>query len=347
MADLSTMFNQLGPAGGSILAGVQMGNEANAAQSEQAYRQAQMEKIMQDTAQAKVMNPLEVQAKQQTINADTLKAKAAEGEYHVKALSDMIPRLESTPEVARPAMFMDLAHQANIPLEQADVAHLQTMKPGEIVPYLTRIKEHAITQNEKYRAAIDAANINQDTHKYTADSSAAAQRYSADARANAAAAKNKGIGSIQDQVRSGKMSAEKAAVAMYGAAQFESDPDTKKQYLDMAGQFEQFAMNQRNAGAAGKVDVGAAANLPVQSLPPAMSEPASTPKEGSYGTNTGKLTVYEKGKWKFAPDAAEGTIVSSPNGDRFIRRNGQWGGFYGTSPAEAPAGNQRKPITAY
>jgi hypothetical protein len=186
MADLSTMFNQLGPAGGSILAGVQMGNEANAAQSEQAYRQAQMEKIMQETAQARVMNPLEVQAKQQTINADTLKAKAVEGEYHVKALSDMIPRLESTPEGARPAMFRALAHQANIPLEQADVAHLQTMKPGEIVPYLTRIREHAITQNEKYRQAIAVANIGQATHKYTADSSAAAQREAAHQRAQIA-----------------------------------------------------------------------------------------------------------------------------------------------------------------
>ena len=347
MADLSTMFNQLGPAGGSILAGVQMGNDANAAQSEQAYRQAQMEKIMQETAQAKVMNPLEVQAKQQTINADTLKAKAAEGEYHVKALSDMIPRLESTPEVARPAMFMDLAHQANMPLNQADVAHLQTLKPGEIVPYLTRIRESSITQNEKYRQAIDVAQKQFDSHVKGAEIAAGASKYATDAKAIAAAAKNKGIASIQDQVRSGKMSAEKAAVALYGAAQFEQDFDTKKQYMDMAAQYEQFAMNQRNAGAAGKVDVGAAANLPVQSLPPAMSEPASTPKEGSYGTNTGKLTDYEKGKWKFAPDAAEGTIVSSPNGDRFIRRNGQWGGFYGTSPAEAPAGNQRKPITAY
>jgi hypothetical protein len=277
MADLSTMFNQLGPAGGSILAGVQMGNEANQAQSEQAYRQAQMEKIMQETAQAKVMNPLEVQAKQQTINADTLKAKAAEGEYHIKALTDMIPRLESVPEAARHAAVIDLAHQAGIPMDQADVAHLQTMDAKQIVPYLKRAHEHTITQNEKYRQALDVAQKSYDSHIKGAEIAAGASRYATDQRANAAAAKTKGIASIQDNVRSGKMTAEKAAVALYGAAQFEADPVAKQQYEDMAKQYEQFAMNQRNAASAGKVDVGAAANLPTQSLPPALGGPGAGP----------------------------------------------------------------------
>jgi hypothetical protein len=43
--------------------------------------------------------------------------------------------------------------------------------------------------------------------------------------------------------------------------------------MDMAAQYEQFAMNQRNAGAAGKVDMERLANLPVQSLPPALGGP--------------------------------------------------------------------------
>ena len=164
MADLSTMFNQLGPAGGSILAGVQMGNEANAAQSEQAMRQAQMQKILQETEQAKLMNPLEVQAKQQTIASNALKAKAEENDYHAKALGDMIPRLESVPEAARHSAVIDLAQQAGIPMDQADVAHLQTMDAHEIVPYLKRAHEHTITQNEKYRQAIDTANIQAKSH---------------------------------------------------------------------------------------------------------------------------------------------------------------------------------------
>lgn len=277
MADLSTMFNQLGPAGGSILAGVQMGNEANQQQSEQAMRQAQMEKIMQETAQAKLMNPLEVQAKQQAIDAGTLKAKADESAYHAKALSDMIPKLESVPEAARHAAVVDLAHQAGIPMDQADVAHLQTMQANEILPYLKRAHEHAITQDEKYRQAIDSAEISAKSHIKGAEIAAGASRYATDQRANAAAAKAKGVATIQDQVRSGKMTAEKAAVSLYGAAQFETDPETKQQYETMARQYEQFAMNQRNAMNQGKVDVGAATQLPTQTITPALGAPAQTP----------------------------------------------------------------------
>lgn len=277
MADLSTMFNQLGPAGGSILAGVQMGNEANAAKSEQALRQAQMDKIIEETNQAKLMNPLELQSKQQTVASNTLKAKAEESEYHQKALGDMIPRLESVPEAARHAAVVDMAKQAGIPLDQNDLAHLQTMNAKDIVPYLKRAHEHTITQNEKYRQAIDVAQKSYDSHVKGAEIAAGASRYATDQRANAAAAKTKGIASIQENVRSGKMTAEKAAVALYGAAQFEADPVAKQQYEDMAKQYEQFAMNQRNAANQGRVDVGAAANLPTQTLPPALGGPGAGP----------------------------------------------------------------------
>lgn len=277
MADLSTMFNQLGPAGGSILAGVQMGNEANAAKSEQALRQAQMDKLIEETNQARLMNPLELQSKQQTIASNALKAKAEEGEYHQKALGDMIPRLEAVPEAARHAAVVNMAQQAGIPLDQTDLAHLQTINAKDIVPYLKRAHEFSITQNEKYRQAMDVAQKQYDAHKYTADRSLEGTKYSADQRANAAAAKKQGIASIQENVRSGKMTAEKAAVALYGAAQFEADPVAKQQYEDMAKQYEQFAMNQRNAAAAGRVDVGAAANLPTQTLPPAFGNPGAGP----------------------------------------------------------------------
>lgn len=277
MADLSTMFNQLGPAGGSILAGVQMGNEANAAKSEQALRQAQMDKLIEETNQARLMNPLELQAKQQTISSNALKAKVEEGDYHQKALGEMIPRLESVPEAARHAAVVDMAKQAGIPLDQNDLTHLQTMDAKQIVPYLKRAHEHFITQNEKYRQAMDVALTNERSHKYSADRQLEGTKYSADQRANAAAAKKQGIASIQENVRSGKMTAEKAAVALYGAAQFETDPATKAQYEDMAKQYELFAMNQRNAANQGRVDVGAAANLPTQTLPPALGGPGAGP----------------------------------------------------------------------
>ena len=88
-----------------------------------------------------------------------------------------------------------------------------------------------------------------------------------------------GVAGIQQAVTSGKMTAEKAAVALFGAAMFEPDPELKKQYEQMAGQYEQFAMQQRNAQAQGKLNTGAQTGLPTRNLPPALGMPgASTPK---------------------------------------------------------------------
>ena len=277
MADLSTMFNQLGPAGGSILAGVQMGNEANAAQSEQAMRQAQMDKILMETNQAKLMNPLALQAKQQEIASGDLKAKQEKEAYRDEVLGKAIPALAGVSGPARYAAMDQIFTQAGIPLDQADKQHLFSMSPDDMLKELKAKHEWSITQNSKYRQAMDVAQKSYDSHIKGAEIAAGASRYATDQRANAAAAKTKGIASIQDSVRSGKMTAEKAAVALYGAAQFEADPVAKQQYEDMAAQYEKFAMNQRNAAAAGRVDVGAAANLPTQTLPPAFGAPGAGP----------------------------------------------------------------------
>ena len=203
MADLQAMFQNLGPTSASLMNGIQMGQQYNANESEQAMRQAQMNKILEETNQAKLMNPLELQAKQQTIASNALKAKADEGDYHAKALGDMIPRLESVPEAARHSAIIDMATKAGIPMEQADVAHLQTMKANEIVPYLKRVQEHTITQNEKYRQAMDTALIQERSHKYSADSSASAQRYAADQRAQLA--KDRAAASASDTAMLAKM----------------------------------------------------------------------------------------------------------------------------------------------
>jgi len=82
-----------------------------------------------------------------------------------------------------------------------------------------------------------------------------------------------GVQNIQDSVQSGKMTAEKAAVALHAAAQFAEDPDTAQKYTEMAQQYEQFAMQQRNATAGGKIDIGAATGMPTQKVVPALGSP--------------------------------------------------------------------------
>lgn len=78
-----------------------------------------------------------------------------------------------------------------------------------------------------------------------------------------------GIADIQSAVQTGKMTAEKAAVALHGAAMFTEDPEQAQKYRDMASQYEQFAMNQRNAAAGGKPDL-AQMGIPTQPIAPAL-----------------------------------------------------------------------------
>jgi hypothetical protein len=69
--DLSSMCQNLGPAGGAIVSGMQMADAANEQKSMEAYRKAQMDEIMQKTAQQAEMHPLELQSKQQLIEKGT------------------------------------------------------------------------------------------------------------------------------------------------------------------------------------------------------------------------------------------------------------------------------------
>ncbi len=69
---------------------------------------------------------------------------------------------------------------------------------------------------------------------------------------------------IKTQVLSGKLSYEKAAAMLNGAAAFEPDPELQRTYANLAQQYEQAALNLRNAGSAGKVDVGAVAGVPTR-----------------------------------------------------------------------------------
>ena len=69
--DLSSMFQNLGPAGGAIVSGMQMADAANEQKSQETYRKAQMEDIMQRTSQQAELHPLELQSKKQLIEKGT------------------------------------------------------------------------------------------------------------------------------------------------------------------------------------------------------------------------------------------------------------------------------------
>jgi hypothetical protein len=277
MAGLDTLYSNLGPATASLQGGVDAVKAEEAAQAEQAMNKARMDEILQRTSAAKDMAPLELQAKQTSNDVAKLKAASERADYRSELVGRMIPLVEKTPPAARLAVMRQYAEENGLPMDESHLQHFASIPADELPKYLITQRENDIKNSEKYRQALDVAQKSYDSHVKGAELAAGASRYATDQRANAAAAKTKGIASIQDNVRSGKMTAEKAAVALYGAAQFEADPVAKQQYEDMAKQYEQFAMNQRNAANQGKVDVGAAANLPTQTLPPALGGPGAGP----------------------------------------------------------------------
>jgi len=305
MQDLSSLFQTMGPAGSAVMAGTQMGNAINEHRSSEAYRQAQTDKMIQETAQQGAMNPL-LLAHQQATNAgqldtnrkaaveaalaegtkdyklqeakstaelDTLKTASQKQSMFADTLGKAGVQLQGVPPVQRFAALGDMAKQAGFDINNPAFANIiqqaQKADPNKLPQMLTGFSQQLAQLAAKNSAAYIQAI---DTHKIQAEATKEAARIAATSRENVAATKGsgKGVSTIQDLVKAGKMTAEKAAVALFGAAQFEEDATKKTELLQMATQYEQFAMNQRNAAAPGKVDVGAMANLPTQQLPPAL-----------------------------------------------------------------------------
>ena len=276
MDGLEALVKPIGPSMEGFNAGQETARKYEEQQNQQGLRQAQMQEILQNIEQRKQTNPLDLQSKQVKLQSEKLDAAIKQNETYLDFLGKAGTVLESVPALPgqRHAVLNQMLAGSGIDAKNPEVQ--QVMKQLEQVPAdqlpktLGTLRDRLVQTSSAYQQK----KMEMDAHIKQTQITADASRYATDQRANAAAAKNKGVASIQEQVRSGKMTAEKAAVAMYGAAQFEADPTEQQKLLDMAKQYEQFAMNQRNAAAAGKVDVGAAANLPTQTLPPALGAPA-------------------------------------------------------------------------
>lgn len=305
MADLSSMFQNLGPAGGAVLTGIQQANAINEQRSQEAYRQAQMEEIRQRVAQSAETHPLELAAKREANRKAAVEASLAEGTQGFKLqeaqnkadidrlqtasqkqsfFADMLGKasveLQNVPPMLRFSTLAQKAQQMGFDItnpafsgiiEKAKQAKPEAL-PGMLKAFSEQLGQLAAKNSAAYIQAMDVAR----EHSRSAENVA---RIGAASREAAAAARNKGAQTIEELVKSGKMTAEKAAVALFGAAQFEQDPLERQRLTSMAQTYEQFAMQQRQAGQAGKPDVGQMANIPTTQLPPAMG--GGGPKPGT------------------------------------------------------------------
>lgn len=295
MADLSTMFNQLGPAGGSILAGVQMGNAANAAQSEQAMRQAQMDKILMETDQAKLMNPLELKAKQQTIDAGALKAKADADAYRDEILGKAIPVLSAVSGPARYAAADQFFAKAGIPLDDDDRKQLFSMDPDSMLKELKAKHEWSLTQNKTYRKDMDVAKVNRDSAERIASGNQAAQRYAADTRASVAKERASAEKSLSQALAGAKTFEAQAVVYTDFAEKARlSGDDFEYQRLDsLAKQAKANDLQKRaaagDARAVQQLQLLQGLGVPLNTVPPAS--PAAPAASGG-GSRSKPLSAY-------------------------------------------------------
>lgn len=182
--DLSSMFQNLGPAGGAILTGMQAGDAANEQKSMQAYRQAQMEDIMQKTAQQAELHPLEIQSKKQLIDKgaqDFEKAKVdldkAKFDLTVNRLKGAVDKAESysqlmgvasaqltnIPPPARHAWLANFAQEngidANDPAVKSIWQQTSQIPPDKLPQALEAFRNKIIQQGAAYRSHIDGLKI--------------------------------------------------------------------------------------------------------------------------------------------------------------------------------------------
>jgi len=248
------------------------------------YAQQEVQQAQNKTQEGTLKNLFDAEQNPQLIEQRRL---GNVNQEHANTLSGVTSRISAATE---PLQLDDKMREFALKATQQDLDMADKWAEGEIRsgdPQRMQEARKILDFSSAARAAKALADAAMDRQKeqsraskYSADSSAAASRYGTDSRANMAAAKTKGTASIEELVRSGKMTAEKAAVALHGAAMFEPDPKEVERLSTMARQYEQLAMQLKNAQAEGKLNLGAQTGLPTRNLPPALGSsttPAAKP----------------------------------------------------------------------
>jgi len=178
--DLSSMFQNLGPAGGAIVSGMQMADAANEQKSMEAYRKAQMDEIMQKTAQQAELHPLELQSKKQSIDKSTqdyekgtVELEKAKNDLAIGKLEGAVKKtdafsklmgaasaqLVNIPAPARHAWLANFAQQngidANDPAVKSIWQQTSQIPPDKLPQALDAFRNKIIQQGEAYRSHID------------------------------------------------------------------------------------------------------------------------------------------------------------------------------------------------
>lgn len=178
--DLSSMFQNLGPAGGAMLTGMQMADATNEQKSQEAYRKAQMDEIMQRTANQAEMHPLELQSKKQGIEKSTqdlekgkvelekakydltvgkLEGAVKKADSYSQLMGVAAAQLPNIPAPARHAWLANFAQQngidANDPAVKSIWQQTSQIPPEKLPQALEAFRNKIIQQSATYRSHLD------------------------------------------------------------------------------------------------------------------------------------------------------------------------------------------------
>jgi len=178
--DLSSMFQNLGPAGGAMLTGMQMADATNEQKSQEAYRKAQMEDILQRTSQQAELHPLEVQSKKQGLEKSTqdlekgkvelekakydltvgkLEGAVRKADSYSQLMGVAAAQLPNIPAPARHAWLANFAQQNGIdtkdPAVQSIWQQTSQIPPEKLPQALDAFRNKIIQQGAAYRSHID------------------------------------------------------------------------------------------------------------------------------------------------------------------------------------------------
>ena len=285
--DLSSMFQNLGPAGGAIVSGMQMADAANEQKSMEAYRKAQMDEIMQKTAQQAELHPLELQSKKQSIDKSTqdyekgtVELEKAKNDLAIGKLEGAVKKtdafsklmgaasaqLVNIPAPARHAWLANFAQQngidANDPAVKSIWQQTSQIPPDKLPQALDAFRNKIIQQGDAYRSHIDGMKIQAQSQKDLEQMRIDAGKYN----------KNKvatDVNSALLKVRNAQQAAEILESAYY-TADAAGDTAMAEQYKTRAAQARKRAAEDaanRAVGAPGIVPSAVDGSINIQNKP--------------------------------------------------------------------------------
>lgn len=295
--DLNSMFQNLGPAGGSLLTGMQMAEATNEQRSMEAMRKAQMDEILQRTAQTALMNPLEIEAKQQTIAANKLKASQERNAYRDEILTKAIPEIEKEAPLRRHARLEEIFTNAGLPLDEADRKAFYNMQPDELVKNIKERHEANVKNAPDYIKAMAQEGVRKESHIQGIREQGKLQKDLEEMRINAGKYnKNKVATDVGSMLLKARTPGQKAEVleSAYYVALDNDDAESASKYLARAKEARQReAEDYKNRG------LGAPGSIydPTQSVivnKPSPTANAPIGGDGRSGPTPENLSIAQK-----------------------------------------------------